>query len=43
MNPITVTWAPHTYTDIGWQNFQEWINSGFSNLLISLMVNYIDY
>ncbi|MEC8099624.1 MAG: N-acetyl sugar amidotransferase [Pseudomonadota bacterium] len=35
MNPITVTWAPHAYTDIGWQNFQEWINSGFSNLLIS--------
>ena len=21
MNPLTVTWAPHTYTEIGWQNF----------------------
>ncbi len=33
MNPLTVTWAPHTYTEIGWQNFQNWINSGFDNLL----------
>ena len=20
MNPLTVTWAPHIYTDIGWEN-----------------------
>ncbi len=33
MNPLTVTWAPHTYTNIGWINFQKWINSGFDNLL----------
>ena len=33
MNPLTVTWAPHTYTEIGWKNFQTWINSGFDNLL----------
>lgn len=33
MNPLTVTWAPHTYTDIGWKNFQAWIHSGFDNML----------
>ena len=21
MNPLTVTWAPHKYTEIGWKNF----------------------
>ena len=21
MNPLTITWAPHLYTDIGWHNF----------------------
>lgn len=33
MNPLTVTWAPHMYTDIGWKNFQSWIHSGFDNIL----------
>ena len=33
MNPLTVTWAPHKYTDIGWKNFQSWMNGGFDNLL----------
>lgn len=28
MNPLTVTWAPHLYTDIGWQNFTNWIHEG---------------
>ena len=28
MNPLTVTWAPHIYTEIGWKNMQEWIHSG---------------
>ena len=28
MNPLTVTWAPHLYTDIGFKNFQEWIHTG---------------
>ena len=23
MNPLTVTWAPHLYTDIGWQNIHN--------------------
>lgn len=33
MNPLTVTWAPHKYTQIGWENFQRWIHSGFDNYL----------
>ena len=28
MNPLTVTWAPHLYTNIGWQNFTNWIHEG---------------
>lgn len=35
MNPLTVTWAPHRYTEIGWQNFQSWIDSGFDNILMT--------
>ena len=34
MNPLTVTWAPHQYTDIGWKNFKSWIDEGgFDNIL----------
>ncbi len=33
MNPLTVTWAPHIYTAIGWQNLQNFIASGFDNIL----------
>ncbi len=33
MNPLTVTWAPHIYTDWGWRNFQRWIHAGFDNIL----------
>jgi N-acetyl sugar amidotransferase len=34
MNPLTVTWAPHLYTDIGWKNLQNFINvGGFDNVL----------
>lgn len=35
MNPLTVTWAPHIYTDIGFKNFQSWIHSGFDNVLFT--------
>jgi N-acetyl sugar amidotransferase len=35
MNPLTVTWAPHVYTDIGFQNFQSWIHAGFDNVLFT--------
>jgi N-acetyl sugar amidotransferase len=34
MNPLTVTWAPHLYTDIGWKNFQNWMHvGGHDNIL----------
>ena len=33
MNPLTVTWAPHIYTDIGWRNLQSFIHSGFDHIL----------
>ncbi len=33
MHPLTVTWAPHIYTDWGWKNFQSWIHAGFDNVL----------
>ena len=34
MNPLTVTWAPHLYTDIGWKNFSNWMHEGgLDNLL----------
>ncbi len=28
MNVLTVTWSPHLYTEIGWQNFQSLIHIG---------------
>lgn len=34
MNPLTVTWAPHLYTDIGWTNFTNWMHvGGLDNVL----------
>jgi N-acetyl sugar amidotransferase len=35
MHPLTVTWAPHIYTDWGWKNFQSWIHSGLDNYLMT--------
>ena len=35
MNPLTVTWAPHIYTDWGWKNFQSWLHAGFDNYLFT--------
>jgi len=36
MNPLTVTWAPHLYTDIGWRNFQNWMHvGGLDNILFT--------
>ena len=34
MNPLTITWAPHLYTDWGLRNFYRWINAGFDNILV---------
>ena len=36
MHPLTVTWTPHLYTDIGRKNFDNWITvGGFDNYLFS--------
>ncbi len=35
MHPLTITWAPHIYTDWGWHNFKSWIHSGFDNHLVT--------
>ena len=35
MNPLTVTWTPLVYTDIGWRNFQSLRDAGFTNILAS--------
>ena len=35
MHPLTVTWAPHIYTDWGWRNFQSWIHAGLDNFLLT--------
>ena len=35
MHPLTVTWAPHIYTDWGWRNFQRWIQAGLDNYLFT--------
>jgi|TARA_B110000027_G_scaffold28339_1_gene31097 N-acetyl sugar amidotransferase len=33
MNPLTVTWSPHIYTDIGLHNLRAWQEMGFDNEL----------
>ena len=35
MNPLTITWAPHIYTDWGKRNHQRWIDAGFDNILFT--------
>lgn len=36
MNPLTVTWAPHKYTKIGWKNFESWLHvGGHDNILFT--------
>ncbi len=35
MTPLTVTWPPHIYTDIGFRNFTAWLDMGFSNVTVS--------
>lgn len=33
MHPLTVTWPPIIYTDIGWKNFRNWLYvGGFDNV-----------
>ena len=36
MNPLTVTWSPHLYTTIGWENFEAWCHvGGHDNILFT--------
>jgi len=35
MNPLTVTSAPHIYTEWGWKNHQAWIHAGFDNYTLT--------
>ena len=36
MNPLTVTYSPILYTEVGWRNLQNWIKiGGFDNILFS--------
>ena len=36
MNPLTVTWAPHMFTDIGTKNFNNWMRiGGLDNFLFT--------
>jgi N-acetyl sugar amidotransferase len=35
MNPLTITWAPHMYTQWGWENLLSWTHSGFDNSLFT--------
>lgn len=36
MNPLTITWAPHLYTDVGWRNMMSWVHKGgFDNYLFT--------
>jgi N-acetyl sugar amidotransferase len=32
MNPLTITWPPILYTEYGYRNWKNWINSGFDNI-----------
>lgn len=33
MHPLTVTWPPILYTEIGWKNFKAWLDvGGFDNI-----------
>jgi len=33
MNPLCTTWAPFEWTDVGWKNLNNFVNSGFFNLI----------
>ena len=35
MNPLTVTWAPHAYTEIGHNNMEAWKATGLDNMLFT--------
>lgn len=33
MHPLCVTWAPFEYTEIGWNNLQNFVGAGFNNII----------
>ena len=33
MHPLCCMWAPFRFTDIGWQNLENFVSSGFANIL----------
>lgn len=35
MHPLTVTWTPFMYTEIGWKNYNNFVQSGYDNLLFN--------
>lgn len=35
MTPLTITWAPHMYTETGRKNMENWSNAGFDNYLVT--------
>lgn len=35
MHPLTVTWAPHVYTEWGRRSFDRWIQAGHDNYLMT--------
>jgi len=36
MHPLTVTWPPIIYTEVGWKNFRNWIDvGGFDNITVN--------
>ena len=35
MHPLTVTWPPNMYTDIGRKNFDAWLDCGLDNICFS--------
>lgn len=35
MHPLSVTFSPPIYTDIGWKNLRAFIDSGFDHILVS--------
>ena len=37
MNPLTCTWAPNIYTPWGQRKHKKWIDSGFTNILVTPM------
>lgn len=33
--PLTITWAPHLYTDWGRKNHEAWVGAGFDNFMVT--------